>query len=77
MGNPSKHALPVSDRHILVAPETWGSRTDVVITPPLIGARFDRDFATVNEARGYAADLSKRTGLPIQDQNLRAIGEAA
>ncbi|MDB5725790.1 MAG: hypothetical protein JWQ16_2544 [Novosphingobium sp.] len=56
-----------TDRHIMIRPEMWGSKIDVVIEPPLIGEKLDRDFNTPGEARAYAASLRLRTGLAIAD----------
>ena len=64
----------VTQRRIIIRPEAWGALIDVVIEPPLIGEDFDRDFATVSEARSYAAGLSERSGMPVLDESADAIG---
>ena len=66
-------AQPIAHR-IIVRLEIWGSNVDVVIQPPLIGEDFDREFATVSEARAYAAGLSERSGIPVLDELADAIG---
>lgn len=59
---------PAAKHRIVIRPEAWGNRTDVVIEPELVGEKVDRDFASPGEARAYAAALSSRTGLEITDK---------
>ncbi len=54
-------------RRIIIRPEMWGDRIDVVIEPPLVGESFDKDFATHHEARGYAGGIKLTRGFPIVD----------
>lgn len=59
---------PGAAAHIIIRPEMWGDRTDVVLEPALPGESADRDFASIDDARAYAAALSEKTGRPIVDQ---------
>lgn len=60
---------------IVIRPETWGDRTDVVIEPPLVGENIARDFDVPSAARAYAVELSARTGLDITDETAAGVAE--
>lgn len=66
-----------AEHRIVISPEAFGSNIDVVIEPPLPRREnLDRDFPTLEAARGYADGIGVTRGFPIVDMASTAGGAA-